>query len=257
MRLAHFVLAITAVTSGACALVVDARGLTGGDAGARGTDASIKTGIDGSAETSSVGLAPADGLLAYWPLDEGGGTIANDASGNGQDATIAGAGWTTGHRSQALQFDGVNDYATATLAAGLGGKYTVALWVKLDVVPTVESRLLEVPNGTLTLRVDQNASWSFHWNDSSTTTASLSDATRLAQAGVWHHLAGTHDGSVERLYVDGEMRATKTGPSKIYGTITAGLGGDGRSPGVYTASAIDDVRIYTRALSDAEVQLLL
>jgi hypothetical protein len=51
------------------------------------------------------------GLVGYWNMDEGGGLIANDKSGNGNKGTLVGGPkWTTGKNGGALQFDGKNDY---------------------------------------------------------------------------------------------------------------------------------------------------
>ncbi len=40
--------------------------------------------------------APTDGLVGYWPMDEGSGTITHDTSGNGNNGTINGATWVAG-----------------------------------------------------------------------------------------------------------------------------------------------------------------
>jgi hypothetical protein len=53
----------------------------------------------------------AQGLVGYWPFDEGGGTIAKDYSGNGNNGTLVNnPTWTTGKVGGALSFDGANDY---------------------------------------------------------------------------------------------------------------------------------------------------
>jgi len=67
------------------------------------------------------------GPVAAWDMDEGSGTKINDQSGNHNDGTISGATWTSGKYGSALQFDGVNDYAQATVAQT---KTTYSLWVK-------------------------------------------------------------------------------------------------------------------------------
>jgi hypothetical protein len=49
------------------------------------------------------------GLLAYWPFNEAGGTLAGDMSGNGYDGEVRNAEWTTGVCGTALQFYGKGD----------------------------------------------------------------------------------------------------------------------------------------------------
>ena len=60
------------------------------------------------------------GLVGYWKFDEGGGTTAYDASGNGNDGTLTnGPKWTQGKEGGALAFDGRNDYVNAGNGASL------------------------------------------------------------------------------------------------------------------------------------------
>ncbi|MBU3957440.1 MAG: hypothetical protein KKB25_00005, partial [Nanoarchaeota archaeon] len=64
-----------------------------------------------------------DGLVGSWSFNEGGGTKANDGSGNGNAGTLLPAGsepaWVGGKFGKELQFDGVNDYVDAGNAASL------------------------------------------------------------------------------------------------------------------------------------------
>src|SRR3989344_20842 len=59
--------------------------------------------------TGEVASSHTTGMVAYWPLNEGSGTTASDATGNGNTATLSGPFWTTGQISGALSFDGSND----------------------------------------------------------------------------------------------------------------------------------------------------
>ena len=74
----------------------------------------------------------ASSLLAHYPLDEGAGTVANDASGNGHNGSFVGDPvWVPGQTGTALQFDGVDDYVEIPHHKGLtvGNEVTVALWI--------------------------------------------------------------------------------------------------------------------------------
>src|SRR5262249_25047021 len=70
----------------------------------------------------------------------------------------------------------------------------------------------------------------------------------------WTHLAGTYDGTTLRLYVNGTLVASQAAS----GTITTSTGavrlGGNAVWGEYFRGRIDDVRIFNRALSQAEVQ---
>src|SRR5438034_7600143 len=73
--------------------------------------------------TSSLEIpvaAQASGLVAAYGFEEGSGTQAADASGNGRAGAITGATWTaTGRFGSALVFDGVDDWVTVADAAAL------------------------------------------------------------------------------------------------------------------------------------------
>ncbi|MCI0591228.1 MAG: LamG domain-containing protein, partial [Gammaproteobacteria bacterium] len=70
----------------------------------------------------------------------------------------------------------------------------------------------------------------------------------------WVHLAGTYDGKTERLYVDG----VQVGSLKVSGNIQVTDGVlriGGNSPwGEYFNGRIDEIRVYDRALTAAEIQ---
>ncbi len=78
--------------------------------------------------------APAlpSGEIGYWPLDEGSGNIAHDASGGGHELTLRnGAGWGVGLRGSALDVSG--DGQAAQIDAPLfnsGGDFTIATWAQ-------------------------------------------------------------------------------------------------------------------------------
>ena len=53
---------------------------------------------------------PTAGMIGYWPLDEGGGSTAYDATPQGYDGTLTGdTAWTSGALGQSLTFDGSGD----------------------------------------------------------------------------------------------------------------------------------------------------
>lgn len=79
--------------------------------------------------------------MVHWKLDEGSGTVAHDASGNGHDGTFKGAPqWVTGKIGGALQFDGVDDFVVHSLPqVQTFAACTIALLVKADTVGQAQS----------------------------------------------------------------------------------------------------------------------
>ena len=68
------------------------------------------------------------------------------------------------------------------------------------------------------------------------------------------HLAGTFDGKEVRIFVNGKLISSKPAQGVI-GTNDKALsiGGHGNSAGDKFTGVIDDVRVYSRALSEAEI----
>lgn len=97
--------------------------------------------IFGLAQAVYSAAIPADGLAAWWPFDEGSGTVAHDVGSHGNDGVVHGASWVTGSHKTALYFDGnCNDedgcdYVEIPYrpewSLALTSKFTIDCWVKL------------------------------------------------------------------------------------------------------------------------------
>jgi hypothetical protein len=77
-------------------------------------------------------------------------------------------------------------------------------------------------------------------------------APAKAVAGTWIHLAATFDGSTCKLFVNGVKVATQTGISYIAGTNGLLLGVRS-GPSLYFQGKIDDVRIWNRVVTEANL----
>jgi hypothetical protein len=82
---------------------------------------------------------PRSGTLAWYHMDENGGSGLNDASGNGNVGTVYGASWGAGFNQYApgygLTFDGVNDYVSFGDVLNMGTQsFTLEAWVKTDAI---------------------------------------------------------------------------------------------------------------------------
>jgi hypothetical protein len=78
--------------------------------------------------------------------------------------------------------------------------------------------------------------------------------TATVARNVWTHLATTYDGANQRFYVNGVLVGTTPGTGSIVvsnGAIR--IGGNASSTGEFFQGLIDEVRVYNRALSAAEI----
>ena len=227
-------------------------------------------------------IAKAD-LASWWKLDEGSGTTASDASGNGNNGTLNGdPQWVAGKLGGALEFDGFSDGANHTTDPGninwvsvdpfdvVGPGITLAAWIRPEGFDISDARIVTkqktwsssdiwwmlstYTDGTalrMRLKTDDGGP------DNGTTTM-WSDAGYL-EAGVWSHVAATYDGSEMRLYHNGVeiMSTNKTGTIQTDPTAAVAIGnGPLGDPGGLRATfhgLIDDLRIYNSALSEQEL----
>jgi hypothetical protein len=199
------------------------------------------------------------GLVAAYGFNEGSGSTVADASGNLLNGTITGATWTSAGRfGSALSFDGVNDLVTVNdsnlldLTTGM----TLEAWVKPTSLSGWTTVILKETSGELVYSLygasDTARPPSSYVRIAGTTTGAVGSA--LLPVNGWSHLAATYDGATLRLYVNG----LQVGSLAVPGSITVSTGAlrfAGNSVwGEYFAGLIDEIRIYNRALSQAEIQ---
>jgi hypothetical protein len=225
-----------------------------------------------SASVNVLNPAPAPGLVAHWTFDEGTGSTATDSSGNGYTMSLVNApAWTTGKLGGALYFNGVNNYAVApSFNLGTTAAASVALWLNRTYTPL---------NGASTVLFEFSA----NFNSSTTGFEFFPDDTcgmaiglhgnagynlkcyAQPSSGVWHHLVAVYDKSQNAaneisFYLDGVVQAAGSQPytadnSNLFGTNPLYLFARGGSQ-LFASGTIDDLRIYNRALSAAEVSQL-
>ena len=203
-----------------------------------------------------------NGLVAAYSFDNNGGTPL-DYSGNGYYGSALNAVTVPqGRFGSAMSFNGTNAWVSvgskALLALSTG--MTLEAWVYptaamsgLDTVVMKEQLATATTPGTATYLLAANNSanqpMSAVWNGSE---ATVNGNTQIPP-NQWTHLASTYDGQYQSLYVNGVLVETlpQTGP---IATSTGSLRIGGNSIwGGYFQGYIDEVRIYNRALSNAQI----
>jgi hypothetical protein len=204
------------------------------------------------------------GLIAGYNFNEGSGTTLTDVTGHGLSGTINGATWTTGKNGGGLLFNGTTNFVDLgnSTSLQLTGSMTLEAWINANANPADDGQIIAKSSGsgwqlktspdtgphTFGLAVSPN---------SSTNTQRYSTTTR--SLNVWYHVAGVYDAAARTmtLYVNGApVNGTLTGTipaSQFNQTVNVNIGR--RTGGYYFKGTIDDVRIYGRALSQAEIQL--
>jgi len=206
----------------------------------------------------------AAGLVAGYGLSEGAGTTTADASGNGLIGTVAGATWAVGHSGGGLGFDGAASYVNlgSPAALALTGSLTASAWVYETANVADDGIIVARSNGSggweLKSSPDTGAR-TFALGVYTTGGAYVARYSAAPRAlGTWTHVAGVYDAAARTLHVyvngllaDGELRGTV--PAAIgVPPVNANLGR--RTGGFHLRGTLDDVRVYGRALTQAEIQ---
>jgi len=198
-----------------------------------------------------------EGLVAHWKFDEGSGTQAMDFSGNLNHGTVNGATWTTGKLIGALSFDGVDDYVETSYSNDLN-HWTVSAWVKGNNPPSDKWDAGPVMKEENFLISWDHTSGNFRGAAGLRVGGAWHPASFGAlDAGKWYHLTATYDGETLKAYKDGKLASSNTDPSGIAdsSSYTIKIGRHAvRSE--YFSGSIDDVRIFSRALSASEIQAI-
>ncbi|MBB3842028.1 hypothetical protein FHS57_006057 [Runella defluvii] len=220
----------------------------------------------GGCATSTL---PTNGLIAYYPFT--GNT--NDASGNNRNATNNGATLTTdrkGTANAAYDFNGSNAWLNTPLVQSNLSGYTISAWVKPNFTNSQEYVILQNRGTTpgsgrsLTLHYQYSTNrWGFAIDGDALYTGVQAPSTNTTEwihvVGVWSSGgASTFNANQFKVYVNGVLLSavaingnSATIPNTGSGTVAIGRH---EAWGSYFKGKLDDIRIYNRALTDAEVQ---
>jgi hypothetical protein len=208
----------------------------------------------------TVSNAVSTGLVGAYAFDEGTGTTALDSSGTGNGGTLSNAAWTTaGVFGSALSFNGSNAWVSIADSASLDltTSMTLEAWVRPSSITSDWRTIIlkERPSGlAYALYAADGASRPPAGYVSVNGTDAAAVAPTTLPLNTWTHVAMTYNGATLRLYVNGQLvgsRAT-TGSAPVSASPLR-IGGNAVW-GEWFSGSIDEVRIYNRALSQAEIQ---
>jgi fibronectin type 3 domain-containing protein len=200
---------------------------------------------------------PPVGLVAAYGFEETSGTTAADSSGKGSTGTVSGATPVTGGKfGRALSFDGINDLVTVpdANALDLAPGMTLEAWVKPTTVSGWRTALLKERPGQLSYALYAAADNGRPQTEISAGASREARGTAALTAGAWSHLAATYDGTTLRLYVNGAQVSSTAATGTLFNSTGALRIGGNKIWGEYFSGLIDEVRVYERALTPAEIQ---
>ncbi len=198
-------------------------------------------------------VVPPSGLIGWWPGDTDASDIQGVNSGVLTNGALAGV---SGLVNGAFSFDGVDDYVDIPTSIGLPtSTWTIDFWFFLNTNTTSQAFVtnFDGSGGRYIIEFFLGAGLRIgHFVSNPDLNSFVTPS-----AGVWHHLAAiqsTNSSIGQKLFFDGNLIGTvgPNGPDPII-RLKFGQRGDGTS---FLNGLLDEVEIFNRALSQAEIQAI-
>jgi hypothetical protein len=205
-------------------------------------------------------IDPHPGLVGWWRFDEGTGTIAGDSSGNENNGNVFGAAtWSNGMYGGALSFDGSSSYVNVPAASSLfpSNAITIEFWVNIasaNINANAYMGFVATNSRTNGLQVIKN------WGSGQVLFETPGVGNLLSNVALtpntWNHVTCVLvSGSSAAIYINGHIAGSNSGWMLPTTVMDHWIGRAAQGTGIpYLNGAIDEPRIYNRALSSAEIQ---
>ncbi len=214
--------------------------------------------------SDSYSQIPTNGLIAWYPFNGN----ANDSSGHNNNGVITGAIPTAdrfGHQGKALLFNGNNQYVSVANNVW-SDSLTLSAWINANdfgsTNPQTAGRVIifKAPNTgyncdySLSVGYDQNsqARVSFNFGQGSTQYTSITGNIVL-QTNQWYLVTATRANGISKIYINGVMDVSTTYSYTPYNQNFNLLLGMSVNANQSFSGALDELRIYNRALSVQEI----
>ena len=225
-----------------------------------GIDADVNIGKQSTTGEQSTDLTA--GLILYHSYDEGKGAIAVDGSGNGHNGRISSPEWVAGRFGKALRFRGEGSSTFVTVGSTPlinVNECTFMAWINAEHWKRRRQIVGKSVHGGCSGRTQyglfsENRTLKLRFE---TERGRFDIATDLPPTGQWVHVAFTNDGKTAKIYIDGRKIATGAIPGRLKASSDPWqIGQDCGRPDYVFAGMIDEVRLWNRALTAAEISNL-
>jgi hypothetical protein len=201
--------------------------------------------------------------MSWWRAE----TNANDSVGNNNGTLINGT-YASGEVGEAFSFSGSNSYVSIPDSPSLDSltnSITLELWMKAGQTnANADWKGIVTKGNSAAWRLQATAgAQTLTWNFNTSVNSFFITGTRNVNDGQWHHVAATYDGANMFLYVDGSLDASAPATGSILPAsdlVCIGANSKAYVPscgcqqlGYFFNGLIDEVSLYNRALSAAEI----
>lgn len=208
-------------------------------------------------------MALTDNIVSYYKMEGN----SNDAAGtnNGTDTSVT-YGNSFGKIGQGASFGGAASYTTVADAASLDftGALSLCGWINPQSFTVVNYLAVKTLSGTWSsgngaqwyARIDTSTAVEMGVNIGGVIKAFAPTVSAMS-TGTWYFLCGTYDGTTMTLYLNGASVGTSTAASGAMSTGAFSLYlGNNNLSGEFNAHYVDELGIWSRALSSTEISQL-
>ncbi|HET7444259.1 MAG TPA: LamG-like jellyroll fold domain-containing protein [Solirubrobacterales bacterium] len=212
---------------------------------------------DAAGKEMRTPAAPSNGPTAAYGLDEGSGSTAKDSAGS-HTGTVTSSSWVEGKYGKALSFNGESSCVSVpnSVDLQLAGSFTLEAWVKpantSQWAPIFFKEAESFYSYSLFFGAFEAGHVQGYVADKPWEWTEVESPAKLT-ANTWSHVAMTSDGTTLRLYVNGTQVDTGSAKAAMESKQPL-LIGCAKNFGEYFNGQIDNIRIYNRALTAAEVE---
>jgi flagellin-like protein len=204
-------------------------------------------------------------VTGWWGMNEGSGSTTEDFMTGSFANLVGGTYWTTGKFGNAIHFGGDQDYVSGPHANYLNPLgQTVTAWIKVesggtDIKPVFaksDNAVCETASTLLYVGSDGRA----HFDGALVGAGCIGvGGATVVTDGNWHHVAGTWDGRVLSIFVDGKLESSNQYSSDLWPMnsntypVLIGTYQQNSVPVKFFSGVIDNVKTYNKALSEDEI----
>lgn len=201
------------------------------------------------------------GLVAYYAFDKLSSGSTVDSANPNSAVAVYGASLTEGYKAKALTFNGTSDYVDLGNPDISSGKseMAISIWIKPTVLNSSDGRFISKASGVQesehywmisTVNRDQLR---FRLKTDGVTTTLIA-ANEKIEPDMWNHIVANYDGEKMSLYLNSVLigEKEKQGSVSTSSDVLATIGSNPTQTNFFNG-AIDEVRVYNRALTEADI----
>ncbi len=210
--------------------------------------------------TNSLVIDDTNFLCAQYPLTATSGMTAATTTCGPAGVLIGAPVW----QNPGLKFNGTNDYVDCGTALGndVQNTLTLAAWIKADAFidwAAIIAKGINTEPYAMQIWHDGSLRFTANWGSPGGAVGGGSWNSNLKMlTNQWYHVAITYDGTTIRFYTNGVLDSYQPTATMHFGVVNESmtLGADLPGGHEYFSGAIRDARVYGRALSTAEINII-